>query len=192
MAAVEVARRRFTVDEYYQMARTGILGEDDRVELIEGEIIEMVPIGTRHAACVRRLDRIFSSKIGDQVLVDTQNPLRLGQNSEPQPDLMLLKPRDDYYASFHPRAEDVLLLVEVADTSVPYDREVKVNLYAKSGVNEVWLVNLQAQQVITCRLPSPSGYTEVKEYGRSDHISPLAFPGLNIPVQDILPGENVF
>ncbi|APC07882.1 Uma2 family endonuclease [Neomoorella thermoacetica] len=189
MAAVEVARRRFTVDEYYQMARAGILGEDDRVELIEGEIIEMVPIGTRHAACIRRLLHIFSTKIGDNALVDTQNPLRLGQNSEPQPDLMLLKPRDDYYATFHPRPEDVLLLVEVADTSVAFDREVKVNLYARGGVNEVWLVNLQAQQVTAYHLPSPSGYREVKEYGRGDHISPLVFPGLNIPVQDILPGD---
>ncbi|QGP92833.1 Putative restriction endonuclease [Neomoorella glycerini] len=189
MAAVEVARRRFTVEEFYQMARAGILGENDRVELIDGEIIEMVPIGTRHAACVRRMDRIFSTKIGNNALVDTQNPLRLDQNSEPQPDLMLLKPRDDYYASFHPRPEDVLLLVEVADTSVAYDREVKVNLYAKGGVNEVWLVNLQAQQVTAYRLPSPSGYREIKEYGRGDHISLLAFPGLNIPVQDIIPGD---
>ncbi|OIQ12533.1 Uma2 family endonuclease [Neomoorella thermoacetica] len=189
MAAVEVARRRFTVDEYYQMAQAGILGEDDRVELIEGEIIEMVPIGTRHAACIRRLLHIFSTKIGDNALVDTQNPLRLGQNSEPQPDLMLLKPRDDYYATFHPRPEDVLLLVEVADTSVAFDREVKVNLYARGGVNEVWLVNLQAQQVTAYHLPSPSGYREVKEYGRGDHIAPLVFPGLNIPVQDILPGD---
>ncbi|CEP68890.1 Nuclease, putative, TT1808 [Moorella glycerini] len=189
MAAVEVARRRFTVEEFYQMARAGILGENDRVELIDGEIIEMVPIGTRHAACVRRMDRIFSTKIGNNALVDTQNPLRLDQNSEPQPDLMLLKPRDDYYASFHPRPEDVLLLVEVADTSVAYDREVKVNLYAKGGVNEVWLVNLQVQQVTAYRLPSPSGYREIKEYGRGDHISLLAFPGLYIPVQDIIPGD---
>ncbi|MDK2816007.1 MAG: hypothetical protein PWR22_636 [Moorella sp. (in: firmicutes)] len=189
MAAVEVPRRRFTVDEFYQMARAGILGEDDRVELIEGEIIEMVPIGTRHAACVRRLLHIFSTKIGDNALVDTNNPLRLDQHSEPQPDLMLLKARDDYYASFHPRPEDVLLLVEVSDTSMAYDREVKANLYAKGGVKEVWLVNLQAQQVTAYRLPSPSGYREVKEYGRGDHISPLAFPGLNIPVQDILPGD---
>ncbi|BCV20804.1 Uma2 family endonuclease [Moorella sp. Hama-1] len=189
MAAVEVARRRFTVDEYYQMARAGILGEDDRVELIEGEIIEMVPIGTRHAACIRRLLHIFSTKIGDNALVDTQNPLRLGQKSEPQPDLMLLKLRDDYYATSHPRPEDVLLLVEVADTSVAYDREVKINLYARGKIGEVWLVNLQTHQVTAYRLPSPSGYIEAKEYERDDHIAPLAFPGLNIPVRDILPGD---
>ncbi|MBE3573075.1 MAG: Uma2 family endonuclease [Moorella humiferrea] len=189
MAAVEVARRRFTVDEYYQMARAGILGEDDRVELIEGEIIEMVPIGVKHAACVRRLLHIFSSRIGGKALVDTQNPLRIDKHSEPQPDLMLLKRRDDYYGAFHPRPEDVLLLIEVADTSVAYDREVKVKLYARAGINEVWLVDLQTQQVIAYRQPSSTGYKELKEYGLDDSIAPQTFPGMNISVRDILPGE---
>jgi Uma2 family endonuclease len=186
--AVKVARRRFTVDEYYQMACAGILKEDDRVELIEGDIIEMASIGTKHAACIRRLLYIFHSKLSDNVLVDAQNPLRIDKYSEPQPDLMLLKPRDDYYSTFHPRPEDVLLLIEVADTSVTYDREVKVKLYAQAGINEVWLVDLQTQQVIAYRQPSPSGYSEVKEYRCGDNIVPLAFQGLNIPVEDILPG----
>ncbi|WP_258359857.1 Uma2 family endonuclease [Moorella sulfitireducens] len=189
MAAIMVARRRFTVDEYYQMARAGILGEDERVELIEGEIIEMVPIGVKHAACVRRLDRIFNSLVGNRALIDTQNPLRIDKYSEPQPDLTLLKPRNDYYGAFHPRPDDVLLLVEVADTSLAYDREAKVPLYARAGVNEVWLVDLQAHQVTAYRQPSPSGYSEIKEYRRGDYIAPLAFPQLNIPVQDIVPED---
>ncbi|WP_338825228.1 hypothetical protein MHOCP_07630 [Moorella humiferrea] len=189
MAAVEVTRRRFTVDEYYQMAYAGILGEDDRVELIEGEIIEMVPIGVKHAACVRRLDRIFNNLVGDKALVDTQNPLRIDEYSEPQPDLMLLKPREDYYGTFHPRPEDVLLLIEVADSSVTYDREVKINLYARAGINEVWLIELQAQQITVYRQPSSNSYKEIKEYGRDDSIAPVAFPGMNISVRDILPGD---
>ncbi|WP_338834420.1 hypothetical protein MHLNE_07520 [Moorella humiferrea] len=189
MAAVEVTRRRFTVDEYYQMAYVGILREDDRVELIEGEIIEMVPIGVKHAACVRRLDRIFNNLVGDKALVDTQNPLRIDEYSEPQPDLMLLKPREDYYGTFHPRPEDVLLLIEVVDSSVTYDREVKINLYARAGINEVWLIDLQAQQITVYRQPSSNSYKEIKEYGRDDSIAPVAFPGMNISVRDILPGD---
>lgn len=187
--AVKVARRRFTVDEYYKMAHAGILKEDDRVELIEGDIIEMAPIGAKHAACIRRLLHIFNSKICGKALVDAQNPLRIDKYSEPQPDLMLLKPREDFYATFHPRPEDVFLLVEVADTSVVYDREIKINLYARAEINEVWLIDLQARKITVYRQPSLNGYKEIKEYGRNNSIAPVAFPGMNISVREILPGD---
>src|SRR5262245_37141744 len=116
--AVQVSRRLFTVDEYYQMAQAGILHEDDRVELIEGEIIETAAIGSRHAACVDRLNQLFSGRVAGRAIVRVQNPIRLSQRSEPQPDLALLRPRADFYATGHPGPQDVLLVVEVADTSV--------------------------------------------------------------------------
>ena len=185
MTAMEIARRRFTVDEYYQMAQAGILGEDDRIELIEGEIMEMVPIGTRHSASVMRLNWIFNRLVGDQAMISIQNPLRLGERSEPQPDLMLLKPRRDFYSAAHPGPEDVLLVVEVIETSTIYDREVKVPLYAKYSIIEVWLLDLQKEKVISCRQPSLGKYGESKQYRRGDTISPLTFPELKIPVADL-------
>jgi Uma2 family endonuclease len=139
---VQLARRLFTVAEYHKMAEAGILSEDDRVELLEGEIVAMSPIGSRHAGLVNRLNRLFSQRAGDQVVVSVQNPVRLGGYSEPQPDLALLRPRADFYTSSHPGPEDVLLAVEVAETSAAVDREVKVPLYARFGVPEVWLVDL--------------------------------------------------
>ncbi len=132
--AAQLLRRRFTVHEYHQMGQAGILGEDDRLELLEGEIVEMAPIGSRHQAVVDRLTRLFSNRLGDAAVVRVQGPVRLGEETEPQPDLLLLAPRADFYASAHPGPDDVLLLVEVSDSSTEYDREMKLPLYARYGI----------------------------------------------------------
>ena len=141
--AVQVVPRRFSVDEYHLMARAGILHKDDRVELLEGEIGEMAPSGSRRAACVDRLTRVLSEGLGRSAIVRVQGPIRLGEHSEPQPDITLLKPQDDFYADATPGPEAVLLLIEVSETTQEYDRQVKLPLYAKWGVPEVWLVDLQ-------------------------------------------------
>ena len=185
---VQVLRHRFTVEEYHKMAQVGILGEDDRVELIEGEIVEMPPIGSRHAACVNRLNRLLSAKVGGRAIVSVQNPIHLSERSEPQPDLALLKPRPDFYAAAHPRPEDVLLMIEVAEASVDYDREVKMPLYAQAGIPEVWLVDLQGEFIEVHRRPSARGYGEVRQARRGERLAPEALPDpkLELPVDDLL------
>ena len=134
--ALHVTRRRFTAEEYHQMAEAGILLEDDRVELIEGEIIELSPIGRHHASTLIRLNELFVRRFGDVALVSAQNPIRLSDDTEPQPDLALLRRRSDFYDAGLPRPEDILLGVEVADTSVAYDRRLKIPLYGRSGIAE--------------------------------------------------------
>jgi len=129
---VQTHKRLFNVDEYHRMAATGVLSESDRVELIGGEILEMSPIGRRHAACVDRLTRLLVIRLGETAIVRVQNPIALGQHSEPQPDVSLLRPRDDFYASGHPSPEDVLLVIEVCETSIDYDRDIKLPEYAAS------------------------------------------------------------
>jgi Uma2 family endonuclease len=184
--AVQLLRRRFAVEEYHRMAEAGILTEDDRVELIEGEIVEMAPIGSRHAACVKRLNRLFSQRVGERAIVDVQNPIRLGQHSEPQPDLSLLRPRQDFYASAHPGPQDVLLVIEVAETSADYDRQVKAPLYARAGVPELWLVDLQGQALEVFRSPTAAGYQETQRLSRGQLLSPQALDDLKVPVAEIL------
>ena len=184
---VSVLRRRFSVDEYYQMVQAGILREDDGVELIEGEIVEMAPIGSNHAACVKRLNQIFSQHLGQQILVGIQDPIHLGEYSEPQPDITLLRPRPDFYGSSHPGPEDILLVVEVSDTSVDYDREVKVPLYARSGIREAWLVNLVEGVIEVYRSPSSEGYRQVRRVPRGETLTPESLSGLRILADDLLP-----
>jgi Uma2 family endonuclease len=184
--AVQLLKRRFTVEEYHRMAEAGILSEDDRVELLEGEIVAMSPIGSKHAACVDRLTRYFDRQVGDHAIVRVQNPIRLGEHSEAQPDLALLKPRPDFYASSHPGPEDVLLVVEVAESSATVDREVKVPLYARFGVPEVWVVDLAGEQVEVFRQPSPQGYQDLRTLRRGEVVSPLLLPELPLPVEAIL------
>jgi len=184
--AVQLVRRRFTVDEYYRMAEAGILGEDDRVELIEGEIVEMTPIGRRHASCVFRLNARFSDKFRDVGLIGVQSPVRLSDDTEPQPDLMLLRQRPDYYASAEPTPDDVFLLVEVADASLEYDRRVKIPLYAQHGVREVWLVSLETETVTVYQGPTPSGYRTIRTLRRGEQLAPAAFPDRELAVADVL------
>jgi Uma2 family endonuclease len=185
--AVTLRRRRFTLDEYHRMGEAGILGEDDRVELIEGEIVEMTPIGSRHAATVARIQHLFSTRLGDRAVVWSQNPLLLVRHqSEPGPDVMLLAPRADFYASALPEPPAVRLLVEVADSSLLYDRRTKVPLYARAGVSETWLVDLEANRVEIHRGPGSSSYRDVSVPGADERFSPVAFPDLTVTLRDLL------
>jgi Uma2 family endonuclease len=184
--SVQVLRRSFTVEEYHRMAQAGILSKDDRVELIDGEILKMAPIGSRHQACVDRLTELFSLKVARRAILRVQGPVRLGEQSEPQPDVALLKPRADYYAQAHPRSDEVLLIVEVTETSATYDREAKLPLYSRAGIREVWLIDLAEEQIEICRQPSPQGYDELHRLGRGQHVTALAFPDMAISVSDVL------
>ncbi len=143
------------------MGEAGILHEDDRVELIEGDIVDMTPIGSWHAGAVAHLGRLLDRAVGDCAIVWVQNPVILNNLSEPEPDLALLLPRRDFYKPAHPRPEDVLLIVEVADSSLRYDREVKVPLYARHGIPEVWLVDVESKALAVYRLPDGDSYREV-------------------------------
>ena len=183
--ATQVIRRRFTVDEYYLMAQAGILHEDDRVELLEGDIVEMAAIGSRHAACVKRLNRILSEGLRGRAIIGVQDPVRLGEHSEPQPDLTLLRPRPDFYSDSHPESADVILLVEVADTSEDYDREVKMPLYAQNGIPEAWLVDLSSRSIQIYRAPSPEGYRDIQQAGQGQSIAPQALPDLEMVVEEV-------
>src|SRR5579863_1275514 len=151
---LSLPRRRFTVDEYYKMAEAGILTADDRVELIDGEILEMSPIGPRHAGAVRTLTRLFFSQVDGDAVVGVQDPIHLDEFDEPQPDLSLLRPRADAYRQAHPRASDIFLLIEVADASLLKDRQIKIPRYARNGILEVWLVDLTQGVIVIYRDPS--------------------------------------
>jgi Uma2 family endonuclease len=168
------------------MAEVGILKEDERVELIDGEVVYMSPIGTRHAACVKRLIALLTEQVGRSAIVGAQDPVQLSEYLEPQPDISLLKYRDDYYAEQAPAAEDILLLIEVADTSLTYDRDLKVPLYASGGVPEVWVVDLTADAVLVRRNPQDGAYTEARTARRGDALTLPGIDGAAIKVEDIL------
>ncbi len=172
---VQMPHWRFSVDDYERMAETGILHEDDRVELIDGEIILMPPIGSPHGGRVNRLNRILSAAVGERAIVAPQNPIVLGHRSEPEPDLALLRPRLDFYADAHPRACDLLLLIEVAETSLSYDLDVKVPLYASHQVPEVWVVDIPHRRVLRFSEPRAGLY---HQQGPIDLSAPVALPGL--------------
>jgi Uma2 family endonuclease len=182
--AQEIVRRRFTVHDYHRMGEAGILHEDDRVELIEGEIVEMAAIGTRHFACVNGLTRLLVRGVGDAAIVSVQNPARLDEHTEPQPDLTVLRVRD--YRESLPMPEDVLLLIEVSDTTLAYDRGVKLPLYARAGIREVWIVDLTKEIIERHTDPSGSGYRRVEQARRGEKIEPSALPGLALSVDGVL------
>ena len=179
-------RRRFDVGAYYRMADTGILAPKDRVELIDGEIVEMAPIGSAHSGTTNRLTKLVAQAVADgRVLASVQGPLRLDPFNEPQPDLMLLRPRADDYTTSHPTAADVLLLVEVADSSLAWDRGPKLGLYARHAVPEVWIVDLPGRAVEVCRGPGPDGYAERLRL-TAGMVAPTLVPGLEIDVAALL------
>ncbi len=157
----EPARKRFSVSEYHRLAQLGFIGPDERTELIEGEIIPMAPIGPEHASHTRHLVQLLSSVLGESAIVDAQNPVQLGEESEPQPDVSVLRPREDYYADAHPTPDDVLLLVEISDTSLAFDRQTKVPMYARHGIAVVWLVDLQNRAVEVYEQPLEGVYERV-------------------------------
>lgn len=181
---VEVARRLFTVEEYHRMAEAGILGADERVELIEGEIVQMAPIGPRHAGCVINLNQLFVTRVGGRAIVSPQNPVVILPRSEPQPDLVLLRPRPVSYSRELPASRDVVLAVEVADTTVRFDRIVKARLYARAGIPDVWLCLAADGVAEVYRGPSPDGYADMTRHGPGQAVSPLAFPDVTFAVTD--------
>ena len=182
---VEVTKKFFTVDEYYRMGEAGIF-DDTRVEFIEGEIIEMSPIGTRHVACVDRANALFSKSLADRAIVSVQSSLQLTNYTEPQPDLVILKPRADFYASKKHSPEDTFLVIEVSDTSLRYDRNRKAPLYARSGVPEVWIENLKDNVILVLRDPGPATYSTILTFKRNESLSLLAFPEINFKVDYLL------
>jgi Uma2 family endonuclease len=184
--SAELKRRRFTVDEYHRMGEVGILTRQDRVELIDGEIVEMTPIGASHARCVMYLNDVFVRRLQGRALVSPQGPLRLSQWSEPEPDLALLRVPLERYAKRIPATTDALLVVEATDTSQYRDRVVKLPRYSAAGVPEVWIVDLEGGAVEVYRQPSPEGYQETARRERGEEVAPAAFPDVVLAVADIL------
>ena len=175
-----VTRRPITVAEYHRMGEVGILGERDRVELIEGELVAMSPIGSYHTGTVNKLNHSLVHAVGERAIVSVQNPVRLDGFSEPEPDVALLKPRPDFYQDAPAGPADVLLLIEVADTSPNYDRVVKRALYARRAIPEFWIVDLTSGEVEVCREPKADGYATVERIGRDGALEPQLLPGIRI------------
>jgi Uma2 family endonuclease len=184
--AVDYQRYRFTVDEYYRMAEAGIFDEDSRVELIEGEIIQMPPIGPVHQDSVDSTNVTFVRRFSDVARVRVQGPIRLGIRNEPEPDICLLRIRPEPYRASHPGPDDVLLVVETADTTLAADRRLKLPMYARAGIPEVWLVDLPNDVVHVYREPFEDGYRVIQTLRRGDRVAPLAFPDRELDVSDLL------
>ena len=185
--AMPLAAHRFTVDEYRRMAEVGILDEDDRVELLDGQIVEMTPIGPPHRACVNRLTRLFAPLLTSRrATVSVQNGIVLDPHDAPEPDVAVLRYRADGYLTPDPGPAHTLLLVEVADSSLEHDRRDKLPRYAAAGIPETWLVNLPGDVVEIHRRPGETGYGDVRAARRGETIAPLAFPDLSLRVDEIL------
>lgn len=180
------ARHKYSVDDYSRLGELGILPPGVRTELIYGEIFDMSPPGSRHASVVDQLTQSLVRGVGDRALVRVQNPLRLDQYSEPQPDLTLVRPRPDFYRNAHPSAADVLLAIEVGDSSAAYDRQVKAELYASAGVRELWLIDLTAQGAQICRDPMSRQYRTILPLAADDVLECAAFPDLRIELRTLL------
>ncbi len=173
-----VALRPFTVAEYHRMAEVGIFAPDERVELLDGQIIPMSPIGSQHAACVRRVQELFNTlrSIETRYSISVQNPIWLSEHSEPEPDIALLRPRADYYAEAHPTAADVYLVVEVADSSLAYDQQQKVPRYAAAGIAEAWVLDVLAARLTVYRQPRATGYAQQFMPEADDLLTLAALP----------------
>lgn len=179
-------RHRFTVEEYHRMGEARIFHEDSRVELIEGDVLHMCPIGTRHTGGVNRLNALFTRRLGSRVVVSVQNPMILDDFSEPQPDLTILAFRSDYYDGAHPRPSDTLLAIEVADSSLSFDRRIKSALYARKHIRELWIVDVAGKGLEVYRRPTASGYREHQRLTRGKRIAMAAFPRVFFRVADVL------
>jgi len=181
--ATEVVKRILNVDEYYKMAEVGILKSEDRVELINGEIYQMSPIGSRHAAIVDHLAMVFKELFERKIIVRVQNPIRIDNTNEPEPDISLLKYRSDFYSSAHPKPADVLTIIEVAGSSIRFDQEVKTILYASCGIPEYWIVDIDNSLIQVFLNPKDGNYTEIQKYETDGIISLM---GQKLSVKDIV------
>jgi Uma2 family endonuclease len=175
--------RKFTADEYERLVELGIFGEDERLELIDGDIVEMAPIGHRHAACASNLHALFCAGLGPRAFVWGNGPARVAIGSVPQPDLALLRPRS--YQTGAPRPDDVLLIVEAAESSLRYDRTVKLRLYARAGIAEYWIVDVAGGAIESYRSPEGETYRERRRFGRGESLAPAAFPDVVVSVDDV-------
>ena len=184
----EVQRHRFTVEEYARMGDAGIFREDDRVELIHGDVHEMTPIGPTHAAIVDDLNELLVTRLAGKARVRIQNPIRLGLHDEPRPDLVVAQLRAGRYADRHPEGSEVLLVIEVADSSLRYDREAKLPLYAAAGIPESWLVDVAAQSVTVCTRPTTDGYSAERALRKGQEIVCTSVVGLRLHVDRIFEG----
>jgi Uma2 family endonuclease len=180
------AQHRFSVKEYYRMAETGVLHPDARVELLDGQITDMSPIGPFHGGVTNFLNEFFVASAKGRWTTSVQNPVRLDDHSEPEPDLMLLKPSADFYRNRHPQAEDVFLLVEISDTSLERDQEEKLPAYARAGIAEVWIVDLNDQIIEVYRQPNFAGYGAKTILREGDKARPLSFPDAMVDVAELL------
>lgn len=185
--STQPSRRPFSVAEYDQMVATGILRDDDRVELIEGEIIAMSPIGPPHAACVRRLTRVLTRLLGNRTLISVQCPVAIPNWSEPNPDVALLVPRDDDYTRSHPLPRHVQVLIEVADSSFAYDTQTKGPMYAKAGIRELWGADLSTDRIMVYTRPRGGRYSVIRPHALGDEFTSQRFPGIKFAVRDLLP-----
>lgn len=183
-----MTRRRFCVKEYFMMAEAGIFGEDDRVELVDGEIVDMAAVGSYHAGCVDVLNYQFSKRVPEGIIVRVQSPVKLNEITTFQPDLAILYPRDDFYMDSHPTPEDVLLIIEVSDSSIDYDRNVKIPRYAQAGVPEVWQVNLVYGLIdrFNDLDPVTVRYRSTQRFSPGQQIVPTQLPDISLNVSDIL------
>jgi Uma2 family endonuclease len=184
--SVQYKKRLFNVDEYHQMISAGILKEDDRVELIDGEIISMPPIGPWHASEADRLTANFYFKFGSNIIVRVQSPVQLNDFTEPQPDIAILKPNPDFYVKGHPKSEDILLLIEIADTTIDYDRNKKIPNYAKSNIIETWLIDKEKNRIEAHREPNNGIYQQIRIFLRGQQINSISFPDTYFSVDELL------
>ena len=181
------APRRFTVEEVYKMTETGILPEDERIELIEGEIIVMGKQGPQHAASSSRIDDILRQLLGRRALVRFQLPLRLDDLSEPEPDIAIVLLDEDYYSDHHPTPSETLFVLEVSDSTLKLDRVRKSRVYAEAGIRQYCILNLKARELEDHRQPSPNGYRSKQIYSEDARFTLAAFPNISINVRDLLP-----
>ena len=183
--SVDVVRRRFTVDEYLRMVEVGILHADERVELLDGEILTVSPPGPDHNASTGVLNRLLVLGVGSRAVLLPGPTVRLSKVSAPEPDLVVLRPDPRYYRDRYAEPGDVLLLIEIANSSLRHDRGLKLRLYADAGIEEYWIVNNQDETVEVYRQPSGSGFASARTFRRGESVSPSAFPDLRIPVEEI-------
>jgi Uma2 family endonuclease len=185
IAVYAPAAKHITIDLYQQMGEKGLLTSEDRVQLIEGEILEMPPIGSRHGSVAGRLDKWLNRAAGDAAIIRLGNPVNLGKDSQPQPDLMLLKPRRDDYVRTHPGSEDVLLLVEVSDTMLQFDQRRKRNLYARFAIREYWVIDVNSRSITSYSDAAHGEFRCVVVHQVRDTISPRAFPQVKAAVKEL-------
>ncbi len=183
---MQLATRKFTVEQYHQMAEAEVFAPEERLELIRGEIIEMSPIGLKHATVVKRLNNLLTYQLHNQAIIGVQDPIQLDNFSEPQPDISVLKMRSDFYELEIPKSQDILWLIEVSDKTLKYDQEIKITLYAESKINEVWLVNLNNNTLEVYRDPQNNIYQDEQILQVNQSLSSLVFPNLIIEINEIL------